>query len=119
PLRIVEVGDRENTDARLPCLGPQKLADIQRITREPRLESRRCQQIIQRHGQLESILGRIERFQVQNADLLHRRLLDLRDQCRKIRVFSLAPVEVEQVREQHVLATLHGIRGYPYQPQQG
>ena len=46
----------------------EQLADVERFAFQPRFEARRGQQIVQRHRQLEAILGGIERFEIEHAD---------------------------------------------------
>ncbi len=80
PLGVREVRDREDRDARLACITAQEAADVERRALHPELEARRGEQVVERQRELEAVLLRVERVEVEHADLGERRLLDLRDQ---------------------------------------
>ena len=76
PLRVAQVRDREDRDARLAL---RRVQDLPMSSGSPSSQPRSpatpagCSA----HRQLEAILGGIERLEIQHADALHRRRLDL------------------------------------------
>ena len=82
----------------------------------PGAEARRREQVVEPHGELEALLGRIERLEVEDADARHRRRLDRLDQRGQVEVASLAPGGVEDGRDQDVLAALDGSASMPRRP---
>jgi hypothetical protein len=106
PLGVREVRDGDDRDARLARRGPEQAADIQRLALEPGREAGGGEQVVERHRQPEALLRREERLQVEDADALHRRVLDLLDDAGEIEVLPLPPGGVEDRRQQDVLPAL-------------
>ncbi len=101
--------DGEDRDARLAVRVVEQPADIQRLAFEPRGEGRRGEQAVQRHRQFVAILGREEEFQIDDADPIHRRILDAPDQLGEVEVFAGTPSSAENVGNEDVLAAAHRI----------
>ncbi len=108
-LVVVEVGNREDRDARRARSGIEQVADVEGFPRQPGLEAGRGQQVVERHDQPEAVFGRVERFQVQHADGGDGRVLDLMDQRRQVQVLAAAPGVVEHGGEENELAALDGV----------
>ena len=104
PLRIAQVGDREHGDSRLAFRRVEQRRRIQRLSFEPLLEPRRREQPVQPHGQLEPLLRRKKRLEVDDADLLEGRRLHLLDEGGEVEILALAPCRGEQRGQQRVLA---------------
>ena len=83
-LGVTQVGNRHDGDPGLSGRVVQHRADVQRHAVEPHVEAGRRQHAVEAQRQLLAILGRIERFEVQHADAIERRPLDLLHQPRQI-----------------------------------
>ena len=82
----------ENIETRrLSLRRVEQPGNVQRFAFQPRLETWRGQQIIQRHREREPFLGRVERFQIQHSDSRHGRRLYRLDQSRQVEVATLFP----------------------------
>ena len=90
-LRVVEMGDGEDGDARLAGRGAQERGDIERFTLRPHLEAWRRNERIDSHRQREALLRRVEALEVDDTDAGHRRLLDALDQHRQVRALARLP----------------------------
>ncbi len=117
-LLVGEVCDGEDRDPRLPLRCVEQAAHVERLALAPGGEGRRGQQIVEDHRQLEAVLRREERLEVQHAELLEGGALDRADQRGEIEVAPLAPGAIEERREQDVLAAADRIRLDPQQGQQ-
>ena len=117
-LGVREVRDREDRDARLAGVAAQQLADVERHALHPELEAGRGEQVVERQRELEAILLRVERVEVEHADLGERRLLDLGDQRGDVERLAVGPGGAEDAREQDVLAALDRVGVDPEQRQQ-
>jgi hypothetical protein len=103
------MGNRQNGDARLALVRVEQSIDVERRPVEPCLESRRHEQRVEPHGEREALRRRHERVDIRNADALEARRLQRPDQCAEVESASRPPFVVENGREQHVLATRHGV----------
>ncbi len=92
--------------------------DVERHALHPELEAGRGEQVVERQSELEAILLRVERVEVEDADLRERRLLDLRDQRRDVESLAIRPGGPEDAREQDVLAALDRVGVDPEQGQE-
>ena len=91
PLLIVQVRDRDDADAG-PAVGAvEQAVDVQRLALQPRAEPWRRQQLVELHGQLEAILGGVERLEVEDTHLGQGRRLHLRNQRRQIEIDADPP----------------------------
>ena len=89
------MGNREDRQARLAFRGVQYLLNIERLSFHPTTESRRGEQIIERHRQLLSILKRIERLDILDSDFRHWRRLNLLNQTGNVQILTVHPGAVE------------------------
>ena len=110
-LRVGEVRDRDDGDARLALGREQQALDVERLALEPHAEAGRGEQVVHRHRELEPVLGGIEGLDVEHADLVERRLLDGADQAREVERVAAAPGGVDDRGQQDVLAALERIGG--------
>ena len=60
-LRVGEVRDRDDGDARLALGREQQSLDVERLALEPHAEAGRGEQVVHRHRELEAVLGRDRR----------------------------------------------------------
>ena len=104
PLGVAEVRDREDRDPRLPLRRVEQAGGVERLAFEPLGEARGGQQPVEPHGQVEALLRREERLEVDDADLGERRRLDLLNQRRQIEVPPLRPGGPEEAGHERVLA---------------
>ena len=98
------MGDRENRQPRAAVARVEQGADVERLALHPGGEAGRRQQVVEQHRQREALAGGVEGVQVHHPDAFERRRLDLLDQARQIEVATRAPLVLEQVGEQNVLA---------------
>ncbi len=117
-LGVREVRDREDRDAGLAGVAAQQLAHVERHALHPELEARRGEQVVERQRQLEAILLRVERVEIEHADLGERRLLDLGDERGDVERLAVGPRGAQDAREQDVLAALDRVGVDPEQRQQ-
>ena len=73
PLRVTQMRNRENRDARLALGRVEQRGGVERLTLEPLIEPGGREQAVQPHRQLESLLRGEERLEIDNADLLEGR----------------------------------------------
>lgn len=106
PLGIGQVGDREHRDPGLARGGIENLLQVEGLPLHPPLKARSCQQVVDSHGELETILRGKEGIELHNAHLLHRWALNRPDQAAQIEATSLGPEIAENGRKQDVLAAL-------------
>ena len=118
PLRVAEVRDGDDRDARPPALAVQQRLHVDRVAAQPEVEARRGEQVVDGHRQAEAVLGREERLQVEDADARRPRVLDARDERRQVEALALRPGVLQDRREQDVLAALHRVAGDADQRQQ-
>jgi hypothetical protein len=109
PLRVAEMGNREDRDPRLAVRGVEHLLNVERIAGHPRVEAGRGQEVVDGHREAEAFFRRVERLEVEHADAGHRRRLDLLDQGGQIHILAGAPRGVEECREQDMVAALHRV----------
>ena len=93
--------------------------DVQRLTLEPGAEARRCDQIIQLHGQRTALGLRAEGVDVHDSDLPKRGLLNVTHEIFEREILSFFPAMADDVGEQNMLRRLHRIRIDTHQPQHG
>ena len=101
------LGEVREVDDRGPGLSlgrEEQRAGVDRGAAAPGGERRRRDQRVQADRKLAALLGRHERIDVEDTELPHRRRLDLADQRRQVEIPPGAPVVLDQVRDQHVLA---------------
>src|SRR5262245_19818758 len=84
-------------------------ADIQRFTLSPNVEAWRSEQVVQLHGEGETIRRRKERVDGEGADLLHGRSLDLLNQRSQIEAVAVSPAALEDLGNEDVLAGAHRV----------
>ncbi len=94
---------------RLAVGGGEQGGDVQRHPFEPLLEAGRRDQGVQPHRQLQPVLLRVERVDVERAELTDGWVRDRADQGWKVQRVALAPVVLDQIGEKHVLAGSRGI----------
>jgi hypothetical protein len=109
PLRVVEVRDRDDRHPRLAGGRVQQGIHLERLALHPGAEAGGGQQVVERHGEREAVLGGKERLEVEHTDPLHRRVLDLLDEGGQIERLALAPGPVQDRGDQDVLAALDGV----------
>ena len=109
-LGVGQVSDREDRGAGLALGRVEERADVERLALEPGVEARRGEEVVEPGRQLEPVLSREERLEVQRAHLGDRRALDLLDEPGQVEVAALSPRGLEELREQDVLAALEGVR---------
>ncbi len=95
-LAVRQMSDGKYRYARLAGFTVEQTVDVQRFTLQPGAESRCSQEIVERHGQLKTLLAGIERFHFKDADPLERRRLHRLDQCRQIEGLAGRPIVFEQ-----------------------
>ena len=108
-LGLGQVRDGQDRDARLALGCVEHPLDVKGLPFHPRREAGRRDQVVERHGQAEAVLRRVERLQVEHADLVERRLLDFADDGGDVQVAAFAPGPVEEVGQQDMLAALDGV----------
>ena len=104
--------------AGLPVGSVQQLADVQFLALHPGSKARGGQQVVERHHQLEALLGRVEGLQVENTDLLHRRILHIPDDRLQVQIFTVVPCPAEDRGKQNVLPALDSLGFYANQVEQ-
>src|SRR3954463_12057353 len=101
--------DRHDRDTRLALGRAEQRRDIQRRALEPRRETRRRDEVVDRKRELLPLLLRVEGLEVHDADAPDGWLLDLRDERREVEALPQGPCVREDGGEQHVLAALDRI----------
>ena len=104
PLLVREMREVDDGGARLAVLGAQQDRGIERRAAAPGGERRRGDECVEADGELVPVVGRQESVDLEDAELAQRRLLDLPDQRAEVEVGAGAPVVLEQVGEEDVLA---------------
>ena len=102
--------DRQDRNPRLAFRGPEQARDVEGLSFHPGREARRGQEVVQGHGQLETLLRREEGVDVQHTELLERRILDGADQLGQVEVAAFVPGVLDDVREQDRFTALDRIR---------
>ena len=95
--------------ARLARRRPQERADLERLALEPGREARRREQVVEAHRERETLLRRVERLEVHDADLRDGGRLNPGDQGGEVEVLALLPRRCEDRRDEDVLAALQRI----------
>ena len=90
-LGVAEMGNREHRHARPACGVVEQRLRIERIPLEPDFEAGRREHAIELHGQREALLGRKERLEIDDADLVERRRLHCADERREIEAGAALP----------------------------
>ena len=108
-LRIREMSDRDDREPWASVGSSQHAGDVEGLAFEPGGEARRCEQIVDAHRKRPAFGGGKEGLELEDADALDRRLLDLVDQAREVEVAPFAPGALDEVREQDVLTALDRI----------
>jgi hypothetical protein len=102
--RVVQVRNRDDRHARPAGRPVQQPSGVERRPFEPLLEAGGREHRVQPGRQREALLGRIERIDVEDADLLKRRGLHRLDQRGEVHVAACLPAGRQQRREERVLA---------------
>ena len=93
----------KNRRTRFALGGVQHTPDIHRVAFHPGFKSRGRQQVIDPHGQCESVFGGEEKFKVHHPDAFKRGRLDRMNQSGQIKGPALGPDIFKQVGQQNVL----------------
>ena len=109
PLGIREVGDAQDREARFALRRVEEFCDVERFALAPCGESRRGQEVVERHDQLHALFGRVEIFQRQHADFVEGRVLHCGDQRREVGGLPAFPRILQDRREQAELAAAQRI----------
>ena len=117
-LLVREVGEVDHGGARTAVLGAEEHGRIERGAAAPGGERGRGDERVQPDGELVPLCRRQERVDLEDAELAQRRLLDLPDQGAEIEIGAGAPVVLEQVREEDVLAAAERVGLDPDQAEQ-
>src|SRR5262249_47811003 len=117
-LRVFQVGDIKDYLPRLLSV-VQHAGQVERFTVDPGRKARRRQNVVQGAGQLEPVLLRVKRIDVERADLAQRRRLNLGDQLRQVEATTLAPGVQEQLGDQNMFPRLNRVGGNAGQAEQG
>ena len=88
---------RDRDDRRLRTLAEHRV-DIEWHALHPGAKCRRGQEPVELQDQLGAVLGRVEAFKLEDAELAHGWVLDLTEQCRQREIFAVLPGTVHQVR---------------------
>jgi len=91
------VCDRENGKTWFAAIRMQDLLYIERLTFHPTRETWRCEKIIQRHRQFETVFGWKERLKIHDADLSEWWRLDLLNQTCNVKVSPGGPLLIQNV----------------------
>ena len=98
PLRVAQVRDRENGDARLARGGMEQPADIQRFALQPRRKAGRREEAVQEHRQVKTVFRGKKRVDVDHANASQGRGLHFLDQRRQVEAAALGPGLLEDLR---------------------
>ncbi len=118
PLLIREVREVDDGGARPSVLGAEQDGGIERRAAAPGGERRRGDERVEADGELVPVGRGQEGVDLEDAELAQRRLLDLPDQGAEVEVGAGAPVVLEQVREEDVLAAAERVGLDPDQAEQ-
>ena len=80
------MGDGDDRDAGPPVGREEQRTGLKWLARAPELEARRGENAVESQRQLLAIARRVERFEIEDADALERRTLNLLHEPREIRV---------------------------------
>jgi len=88
---VRKMGKIKDGVARFTVGRVEKSANVERLPLQPVLEGRSSNEIVERHGKLETVLFRVELCHRKNAQFFERRGLYLHNQGLKVQVLPLAP----------------------------
>ena len=117
-LLLREVREVDHGCARPPVLGTEQHGRVERRPATPGGERGRGHECVQADGELVSVGRRQERVDLEHAELAQRRLLNLPDQRAEVEIGARAPVVLQQVREEDVLAAAERVGLDPDEVQQ-
>jgi hypothetical protein len=95
-------------------LAHKETAHVERLTLEPGCKSWCGEEVVHPHRELKALPLRVECLEVQDADPVHRWLLDLLDEAGQVEVTARFPRGVEQRRQQDVFTrrcAISAVRG--------
>ncbi len=118
PLGVGEVGDREDGQAGLARRRVEERADVERVALQPGLEPGRGQQVVDHHGELVAVGRGIEGVDLENADALEGRSLDLLDEGGEVEPLALSPGRLQDVGDEDVLPALQRVGLGAQEPQE-
>jgi hypothetical protein len=104
------MGDGKDAQAGLSRCREQEIGDLQRLPLHPGLKPGRRQEVVEHHGQLVALLGRIERVHVKDADTLKGRRLNPLDERGKVEIFSRTPGCFKDVGYEDMFPALERVR---------
>src|SRR5262249_2243685 len=94
----------KNRHSRLAVGSVKYAVDIKRLSIQPGIKSRSSHEIVQRHCQTEALFGRIERLDIEGADVPDWRILDLLNERRQVESFAVLPGLTQNRRQQDMLS---------------
>ena len=118
PLLIGEMGEVDDRGARPSVLGAEQDGGVERRPTAPGGKRRRGDESVQLDRELVPVGRRHEGVDLEDAELAQRWLLNLSDQGAEIEIGSRAPVVLEQIREEDVLAAADRVGLDPDQAEQ-
>src|ERR1044071_5034482 len=101
--------NRKDRETRPSCVGVEKLLNVERLAFHPACETRRRDQVIDLHSELEPIVSREERIEIHHTDLRDWRRLNFLNQGRNIEIAPVGPLLLKNIREENVFTTAHRI----------
>ena len=101
---VGEMGDRQNGQARFAFRRVHEALNVEWFPLGPHGKSGRGDQVVERHREAESVVGREKRVEVKHADFAERRFLNRVDQRGNVEVLPEPPVVVHDRGEQNMLA---------------
>ncbi len=116
-LRVVQVGNVEHGDARAATGRVREGGDIQRRPLEPVPKARRGGDAVESHHQVHAVALGVKAVDIQHAEGAHRWALDRLDEAGQVQVLAATPGMLNDVRQEDVLATAHGVGRNAHQPQ--
>jgi hypothetical protein len=113
PLGVGEVRDVKDRHAGFSFARIKNAVDIEGIAREPRFEARRGEKIVESGGELETVLRRVERLDLENPDAGHGRRLHGVDERGEVEVSPVLPRVLENRGDEDVLPALDWVPSDP------
>ena len=106
--------DRDDRDARTAFGGEQQRSGLERLASAPELESRSRQHAVEPEREFLALARRVERLEIEDADALERRALNLLHEPREIGI-ALGWTALQDRRDQRLLPAvrLHVGRSRP------
>ena len=103
PFGVPEVRDREHGHPRLALRRIEQARRVERIAFEPLRESRRGKQPVEAHRQIEAVLRRKKRLEIDDTNLGEGRRLHLLDERGEIEIAAVRPGGPEEAGDERVL----------------